>query len=177
MKHFVKAISIIFIGAIIFSLLASFLTLPTGVLHTEVSLSQPWLAFITALFGPIIGGAVAFFGHALTDYTTIQSFWWSWVIANALFGILLGLATQRIRLFDGVLTLRKLVLFNIWQLIANIIAWSIIAPLGDMMIYGENRDKVFQQGFIATGADFIAIAIFGSLAIWAYNRYWINRAK
>ncbi|AOT56820.1 ECF-type riboflavin transporter substrate-binding protein [Weissella soli] len=165
------------IGAAVFFILFKFVAIPTGVANTQINVAEAWLALITAIFGPIVGALVAFIGHTLNDAVSYGSVWWSWVIADALFGLLLGLMTQRLALADGNLTTSKLIQFNIWQLIANVIAWAVVAPLGDILIYGEPAKKVFLQGAVTVGANFLSITILGTILLIAYNRTQVKRGS
>ncbi|MDR3190219.1 MAG: ECF-type riboflavin transporter substrate-binding protein [Lactobacillaceae bacterium] len=165
------------IGAAVFFILFKFVAIPTGIPNTQINVAEPWLTLITAIFGPIVGGLVAFIGHTLNDAVSYGSVWWSWVIADTAFGIIFGLGTYKLKLTNGDLTTIKLVLFNVWQLIANILAWSIIAPLGDILIYKEPANKVFLQGFVATGTNFVSILILGTLLLLAYNKTIVKRGS
>lgn len=165
------------IGAAVFLILFKFVAIPTGIPNTQINVAEAWLSLITAIFGPIVGGLVAFIGHALNDAISYGSVWWTWVIADALFGVILGLAVQKLKLTNGDLTTKKLVAFNIWQLLANIAAWSIIAPLGDILIYSEPATKVFLQGFVSTGVNFLSVAILGSLLLVAYNKTQVKQGS
>ncbi|QIL50990.1 ECF-type riboflavin transporter substrate-binding protein [Weissella coleopterorum] len=142
---------------------------PLGVMHTQINIAMAWLAFVTSIFGPIFGLMVGLLGHALQDYLLLDNAWWSWVIADGLFGLLLGLVTQRLQLIFSPLTWQKIIAFNVWQGLANIIAWIVIAPLGDILIYGSKAKLVFQQGLYAGIANFIVIAIGGTLLIMIAN--------
>ncbi|MDR3242277.1 MAG: ECF-type riboflavin transporter substrate-binding protein [Lactobacillaceae bacterium] len=169
-KTNLRLIGAIVIGAIGFFLLMRYIAIPTGVHNTQINFAEGWLSLVTAIFGPIVGLIVALVGHTLNDFSRYDSAWWSWVIADGLFGLLLGLATQRLHLANGTLTVKKIIAFNIWQLIANVIAWLIIAPLGDILIYGEPAKKVFIQGATATGVNFATVAVFGTLLLVGYNK-------
>ena len=68
----------------------------------------------------------------------------------------------------GTLTTKKIIQFNIWQAVANIIAWVIIAPLGDILIYKEAAQKVFLQGVVAAAVNTISVAVIGTLLLIAY---------
>lgn len=62
-------------------------------------------------------------------------------------------------------------------MLANIVAWSIIAPLGDILIYSEPATKVFLQGFVSTGVNFLSVAILGSLLLVAYNKTQVKQGS
>ena len=163
------------VGIIVFLLLFKYVAIPAGVPNTKITLAPAWLALITAIFGPIAGAVVAFIGHTLNDGLASGTVWWTWAIADGMFGLFLGLATQRIGLFIGSLTARKLVLFNVWQLIANGVAWLVIAPLGDHWIYGLALSESYQQGVVAALANTVVIAVLGTALITVYNRYFVKQ--
>ena len=88
-----------------------------------------------------------------------------------------GFAIKRLQLTNGDFTTRKAVLFNVWQLIGNIVAWSIVAPLGDILIFSEPATKVFLQGFVATGVNFVSTLILGTIILAAYNKTQVKRGS
>jgi len=57
---------------------------------------------------------------------------------------------------------------NIFQIIGNVIAWLIVAPILDIVIYAEPADKVFIQGIAATIMNIISAGIIGTLLLIAY---------
>ena len=112
----------------------------------------------------------------MTDLSSasLDSVWWTWAIADGMFGFFMGLATTRIGIFVGELTSRKLVLFNIWQLIANAVVWLVIAPLGDHWIYGTMLGKAYAQAGMAMLANTLVIAILGTLFIKLYHTWFVK---
>jgi Protein of unknown function (DUF1393). len=66
-----------------------------------------------------------------SDAISYGSVWWSWVIADAVFALIFGIAIKRLQLTNGDFSTRKVVLFNVWQLVANVIAWSIVASFSE----------------------------------------------
>lgn len=154
------------IGAAVFFVLMKFVAIPTGVPNTQINVAEGWLALIAGLFGPVVGLFVGLIGHTLNDLT-YGSPWWSWVLAD---GMLLGLAKRQLDVRYGTLTTAKLVTFNIWQIIANVIAWVVIAPLGDILIYREPAAKVFLQGTVAAGTNAISVAVIGTILLVAYSK-------
>lgn len=160
------------ISSLIFTGLMLWVKIPTGIAHTQINLGIGWLAVVTAAGGPILGMLVALFGHAVHDLCFIGNAWWSWVIADGLFGLLLGLATQRLKLGQGQLTWAKIWQFNLWQLVDNVIAWMVIAPLGDVLIYGSSSAIVFKQGWYAGISNFLVIATVGTCGLWLYQKIY-----
>ena len=62
------------------------------------------------------------------------------------------------------------VIFGINELIANALAWILIAPVLDILIYAEPVSKVFAQGFWAFLGNIIVVGILGSLLAAGYSR-------
>lgn len=58
--------------------------------------------------------------------------------------------------------------FNLVQIIANVVSWGILAPLGDILIYSEPANKVFLQGVVAAITNSISILILGTILLKAY---------
>ncbi|PCS01612.1 ECF-type riboflavin transporter substrate-binding protein [Lactococcus fujiensis] len=156
------------IGAALFFVLDRFASIPVFA-NTTISLQYGILALFAVIFGPIAGFLIAFIGHALNDFTTYGP-WWSWIIADGLLGLALGLLVNRIKIasepFDG----KKIITFNLWQIIANIVCWGVIAPIGDILIYAEPANKVFTQGLIASVGDIISTGVIGTLLLVAYSK-------
>ncbi|KGO27572.1 membrane protein [Oenococcus alcoholitolerans] len=111
------------IGTAVFFVLMRFAAIPTPISNTTINLAEPWLSLIAAIFGPVVGFLVGFIGHTLNDATAGWGVWWTWVFADGVLGLLLGLVKSRLKLAEGALTSAKIVLFNFWQIISNVIAW------------------------------------------------------
>lgn len=104
------------------------------------------MALLATIYGPVVGFAVGFIGHALNDFLMYGQTWWSWVLATAVLGLIIGLYGMRLDLEHGEFSVKQMVMFNIVQIIANIVSWLVIAPVGDILIYSEPANKVFLQG-------------------------------
>ena len=129
------------------------------------------LAFFAAVFGPVVGGVVGFLGHALGDAIFYSSVWWSWVFPEAVVGIAIGLFAKQFAVAEGGFTNnKKIILFNIMQAAANAVAWIIVAPVLDIVIYKEPANKVFAQGAVACILNVIIIGILGTLLLVAYTK-------
>lgn len=94
--------------------------------------------------------------------------WWSWVLATGFLGLIIELASKKLDLKNGIFGIKQILLFNIVQIFANIMAWIIVAPIGDIIIYSEPVNKVFVQGISATLSNGITILIVGALLLKAY---------
>ena len=170
MKRFfsVKTIVAIGIGAALFFVLGRFFVIPSPVPNTNISLQYGLLAFMAVLFGPLAGALIGFIGHTLIDFSYGWGIWWSWVIASACFGLIVGLAGLRLRLSEGEFGMAGLRGFNITQIIAHVIAWVGIAPVLDIVMYAEPANKVFIQGVVGGLSNIVTTAIVGTILCAAY---------
>ena len=164
----VKSVVAIGIGAAIYVILARFTSIPTGIPNTNIEFVYPFLALLATIYGPVVGFSVGFIGHALGDFLMYGQTWWSWVLATAVLGLIIGLYGMRLDLDNGVFTVKQMVGFNVVQIIANVISWLVIAPVGDILIYSEPQNKVFLQGATATITNSLAILILGTILLKAY---------
>lgn len=164
----VKSVVAIGIGAAIYVILARFTSIPTGIPNTNIEIVYPFLALLATIYGPVVGFSVGFIGHSLGDFLMYGQTWWSWVLATAVLGLIIGLYGMRLDLDNGVFTVKQMVGFNVVQIIANVISWLVIAPVGDILIYSEPQNKVFLQGATATITNSLAILILGTILLKAY---------
>lgn len=170
LKFGIKEVVAIGIGTALFVALTE-VQIPLGFIpNTALQPRAALLAFLAAVFGPVVGGAVGLIGHALGDALFYGSVWWSWVFPDAVFGILVGLFAAKYAIKDGGFDKKAIVLFNVVQVIANAIAWIVVAPLLDIVIYAEPANKVFAQGFWAFLGNIIIIAILGTLLGVGYSK-------
>ena len=166
-KSPVVTIVAIGIGAALFFVLGRFVAIPSPVPNTNISIQYGLLAFMATLFGPLAGLLIAFIGHALIDFSYGWGIWWSWVIASGVAGIVMGLGAKKINVEKSFGT-KEIVTFNITQVIAHLIAWGIVAPVLDILIYSEPANKVFLQGLVGGLANIVTTAIVGTLLCVAY---------
>jgi energy-coupling factor transport system substrate-specific component len=157
------------VGAALVFVLMRFVAVPSGVPNTTLNLSTAITAIFAALFGPVAGLFIAFIGHTITDLTW-GGVWWSWVIADAVFGLLMGLFWKLYGIGEGEFTLKSCFIFNAVQIAANAIAWIGIAPALDILIYQEPADKVFLQGVVAGGLNAAVVLILGSALAFGYSK-------
>ncbi len=170
MKKFgVKSIVATGIGAALFFVLGRFVAIPSGVPNTNIALQYGVLAFIAAVFGPIAGLLAGLIGHFFIDFSYGWGVWWSWVISSAFFGCVVGFATSKIDFESGEFGASGIIKFNVAQIIAHLVAWAGLAPVLDILIYGEPADKVFVQGLVSAGVNIITTAVLGTLLCIAYT--------
>jgi energy-coupling factor transport system substrate-specific component len=160
------------IGAALFALLFMFVKIPSPVPETSFQTAYGLAAFFATLFGPIAGMLIAFIGHALNDFIQYGSPWWSWIIASGVAGFIYGFAFKRTSVEDGVFSSKDILTFNVIQIIGNAIAWLLVAPLLDIIIYAEPANLVFTQGLWAFVMNSISAGVIGTLLLvaWAATR-------
>ena len=79
------------IGAALFFVLGRFVAIPSPVPNTNISLQYAVLGLLAAMYGPVAGALSGCIGHALIDLSWGGIPWWSWVIASACSGVVVGL--------------------------------------------------------------------------------------
>lgn len=169
-KFGIKEVVAIGIGTALFVALTE-VQIPLGFIpNTALQPRAALLAFLAAVFGPVVGGTVGLIGHALGDAIFYGSVWWSWVFPDAVFGILIGLFAAKYAIKDGGFDKKAIILFNIVQVVGNALAWIVVAPILDVLIYAEPANKVFVQGFWAFLGNIIIIAILGTLLAAGYSK-------
>lgn len=166
----VKTIVAVGIGAALFVVLTQ-LSIPVGFIpNTRIQFNASLIALIGAIFGPVAGLLSALIGHALGDAVFYGGIWWSWVIADAIYGLLVGLTFKRLKITEGGFGIKEAVVFNVTQIVANAVAWIAIAPLLDILIYAEPSDKVFAQGLAAFTVNAVVTLIVGTILAFSYSR-------
>ena len=128
------------------------------------------MGFMAAVFGPIVGAVIGFVGHALGDAIFYGSVWWSWVIPDAVVGLAIGLFASKFRVMKGEFDSKGIVLFNVVQCVGNALAWILLAPILDIVVYAEPQDKVFAQGLYAFLGNIIIVGVLGTLLLVAYSK-------
>ena len=101
---------------------------------------------------------------------------WSGNIASTFAGLVIGLITMKMDLSDG-LDKKKIIRFNIAQVIAHLLAWGLVAPVLDIVIYAEPIEKLFAQGLMAGVANIITTGVVGSLLLLAYAKTIVKKGS
>ncbi|WML41363.1 ECF-type riboflavin transporter substrate-binding protein [Neobacillus sp. OS1-2] len=166
----IKTIVAIGIGAAVFVILGRFAAIPTGVPNTNFDTSYGFLALMAIIFGPVAGGLIGLIGHALKDAIFYGTPWWSWVVVSGIVGFLIGLAAKKIQIESGAFTVKKIILFNVVQIVVQAIGWFVIAPTLDVLIYAEPVNKVYLQGLVAGGLNMVTVAVLGTLLLSIYAK-------
>lgn len=168
-KFGIKEVVAIGIGTALFVALTE-IQIPTPIPNTYLQPRMAIMAFLAAVFGPVVGAVVGLLGHALGDAMFYGSVWWSWVFPDAVVGLAIGAFASKYAVKEGGFGNTKIiVLFNVVQVLANAVAWIIIAPVLDILIYAEPANKVFLQGIWAFIGNIIIIGILGTLLCVGYS--------
>ena len=170
----VKTVFAIGIGAALMFVLMRFVAVPSGVPHTQLNPGIVVLSVFAAIFGPLAGFLIGFIGHTLVDLTS-GGVWWSWIIAEALYGFVVGLLWKIYRLEEGKFGVKQALIFNAAQIIANLLAWLAIASTLEILLYQEPSDKVYIQGLVAAVLNIGVVLIPGTLLLFAYSRTMAGR--
>jgi len=158
------------IGAAIFFVLMRFVAIPSGIPNINLNLAAAILSLFAGIFGPVAGFLIAAIGHTIVDLTWGFGVWWSWVIADAVFGLILGLLWKKYRIEEGAFGVKEAILFNVMQIIANAVAWIGIAPILDILMFQEPADKVYLQGLTAAGLNSLVVLVVGTLLAFGYSK-------
>ena len=165
-----KTIVAIGIGTALFVILGRFASIPTGIPNTSIQTNYAFLALVASIFGPIAGLFIGLIGHTLQDVISYGSVWWSWVFSSAVVGLGIGLFYNQFKVQDGQFGVKKIVIFNIVQAGVQAIAWFLVAPVLDILIYAEPANKVFTQGIIAGLGNIVTVGVLGTFLLVAYAK-------
>ena len=171
MKKFsVKTIVAIGIGAALFFVLGRFVSIPSPVPNTTINVQYGLLAFLAVVCGPLTGSITGLIGHILIDLSGGQMFW-SWILATAAFGGLLGVLANVTRLDPAHRDREMLVHFNLCQVATHVVCWAGIAPVLDILFYNENMDTIFAEGLTAALSNAVTTAIVGSALLLVTKKF------
>lgn len=176
-KLSIKTIVAIGIGSAVFMILGRFASIPTGIPNTEFQTAYAFLALMAIIYGPIVGCSIGFIGHTLKDLTSYGAPWFSWIIASAAVGLIIGLASKKIDIDNGEFNIKRIIGFNIVQVIANAIAWGVIAPSLDILIYAEPANKVYIQGVVAGISNIITVGVIGTILLSLYSKTRVKKGS
>jgi len=166
----VKTVVAIGIGAALMFVLMRFVAIPTGIPNTNINLGIAVLAMFASIFGPVAGFLIGLIGHFLVDLTWGWGVWWSWVLTSAFFGGALGLFWKQFKIEEGQFGVKQMVLFNGFQIGANLLSWAVVAPTLDILIYSEPANKVYLQGLVAGLSNSVVVLVLGTLLILGYSK-------
>ena len=165
-----KTIATTCLGVILFALFFRYVKVPTGFPEVSIQTAYGIGAFFAALLGPIGGAFVAFMGHTLSDVIQFGPPCWSWVIASGVAMYITGLSSSKIKINKGEFTIKDVIVFNIYQVVGNLLAWCLIAPGLDVVMYGENALYAFEQGVWASLPNIVSAGVIGSVMLGVHFR-------
>ena len=176
MNATVKRIGTIALGSVLFFLLGRYVTIPSPIPTVNICVQYGLLAFLAVACGPLTGSITGLIGHILIDLSGGQMFW-SWILATAAFGGLLGVLANVTRLDPAHRDREMLVHFNLCQVATHVVCWAGIAPVLDILFYNENMDTIFAEGLTAALSNAVTTAIVGSSMLAIYAVLKARRAK
>ena len=167
MNATVKRIGTIAAGSVLFFLLGRYVTIPSPIPTVNICVQYGLLAFLAVVCGPLTGSITGLIGHILIDLSGGQMFW-SWILATAAFGGLLGVLANVTRLDPAHRDREMLVHFNLCQVATHVVCWAGIAPVLDILFYNENMDTIFAEGLTAALSNAVTTAVVGSTLLCLY---------
>ena len=171
MKYFTaKKLGIIAAGSALFFLLGAFVILPSPIDTVNICIQYGWLAFLSVTCGPLTGALVGLLGHIGIDLY-FGELCWSWIIASAAFGGLLGVLANVTRLDPVSRDKEMLVRFNLCQVAVHVVCWAGIAPVLELLLYSESMDRIFEQGLTAALSNAVTTAIVASALLAARSAH------
>ena len=173
----IKKIVAIGIGAAVFMILGRFVAIPTGIPNTNIETNYAFLALISVIYGPVVGFLVGFIGHTLKDLLAGGSPWFSWILGSGVLGLIIGLISNKLKVSEGEFKLKEIILFNIVQIIGNIICWMVIAIGLDTIIYAEPFNKIYLQGITASILNAISIGVIGTILVYTYSKTRVKKGS
>ena len=70
-----------------------------------------------------------------------------------------------------------MIIFNIYQIIANVVAWLLVAPTLDILIYAEPVKKVYLQGAVAGTSNAITVGVLGTILLYTYSKTRVKKGS
>ena len=93
------------------------------------------------------------------------------------FGLLVGLLTSKLDLESGEFGKKEIITFNLAQVAAHLVAWVLVAPCLDVVVYAEKMSKVVTQGITAGILNAVTTGIVGTLLMLAYSKSRTKRGS
>ena len=165
-----KYIAATLCGAVLFFVLGRYVSIPSPIDTVNICVQYGLLGALAVVFGPLVGTLAGLLGHILIDLTAGE-LCWSWILATAAFGALVGglagITRVELRARGG----EDLVKFNLIQVAAHVVCWAGVAPVLEILLYNESMDRIFEQGLTAALSNAVTTAIVGSVLLVAYAAF------
>ena len=91
-------------------------------------------------------------------------------MASGLTCFITGLVYPKLKVDEGEFKGKDILRFNIYQIIANVISWVIVAPILDIVVYAETANLVFTQGIVAAISNAISAGVIGTILLALYSK-------
>ncbi len=72
---------------------------------------------------------------------------------------------------------KEIIFFNVAQAVAHVLAWGLVAPVLDILIYAEPVEKLFAQGLMASVSNIITTGVVGTLLLLGYAKTVVKRGS
>ena len=83
---------------------------------------------------------------------------------------MVGLFAKKLDLQEGEFGKKQMAAFTVANIVAHLLAWVVVAPVLDILIYAEPVKKVFAQGAFAAVSNIITAVVVGGLLVLAYTK-------
>lgn len=93
----IKNVVAVGIGTVLFMVLARFFVIPSPVPNTIISIQYAVLIVFSIIYGPVTGLLIGFIAHTMMDLSWGGSPRWSWILASACVGFIIGLSAKKIK--------------------------------------------------------------------------------
>lgn len=165
-KHTVATLA----GAALFFVLGAFVSIPSPIDTVNICVQYGPLGALAVVFGPMTGLLAGLLGHICIDLY-YGELCWSWIIATAAFGGLVGGLSGITRVNSETLGGEGIVKFNLIQVAAHVVCWAGVAPVLEIVLYNESMDRIFEQGLTAAISNAVTTAVVGSLLLLVYATF------
>lgn len=97
----IKNVVAVGIGTVLFMVLARFFVIASPVPNTIISIQYAVLIVFAIIYGPVTGLLIGFIAHTMMDLSWDGSPRWSWILASACVGFIIGLSAKKLNIQDG----------------------------------------------------------------------------
>ncbi len=153
-----KTVVVIAIGAALFGVLMNFGGI-TVVSNTKLTTAMLIPVIVGAMYGPVPAFVACLVGNTIADLIGGWGFWFDWSIGNGILGFIVGLLpVYGARINDGIFKPIHAVIYAIFCILGNALAFGVITPILTTAFYGGELEVTFVQA-LAGGIGNTAILI------------------
>ncbi len=180
-NNIIKSILATIVGIALFFILGRFIAISIPGTNDVINIQGIIPAVFGVVCGPVVSMLIGLLGQILIEASwfglSVKSYIWSAIIAAAVFGYLMGFLGKIIHINTRKFNGQRMVIFNIVQVIANSIAWIVVAPILKVIIYKQNLGRQLVQGLIIGAANIVLVAVFGTLLLVLYAKMKPGKSK